>query len=130
MAITNQFGLSSQQILKSNRGYWAASGQIDASTNAKPVILITNIGQRDSIATVTFGGSVEDSDLTAGTYSKVECIVDVDIVYQVKVNSLDGMNPYFTEFSIFVPARTSLRIDITDADTTGKHTTLLRGYWL
>jgi hypothetical protein len=130
MAITNNFGLSSQQVLKSNKGYWAASGQVDASTNNKPVILIENIGQRDSVATVTFSGSIAAADLAAGNTSKVECIIDGDILYQVKVNSLDGFNPYFTEFTIFVPARTSFRIDITDSDTTGKHTTILRGYYL
>jgi len=130
MAITNDFGLSSLQKLKSGRGYWAASGQVQASTNAKPVILINNIGQLDSIMTVSFGGAVENSDINASTKSLIELYVDDSILYSFTMNSLDGGNSHQTEFSLFIPANTSVRIDITDLDTTGKHTTMIKGYYV
>ena len=130
MAITNDFGLSSLQKLKSGRGYWAASGQIQASTNAKPVILINNIGQLDSIMTVSFGGAVENSDINASTKSLIECYVDDSILYSFTMNSLDGGNSHQTEFSLFIPANVSFRLDVTDLDTTGKTTTMIRGYYL
>ena len=130
MAITNDFGLSSLQKLQSGRGYWAASGQIQASTNAKPVILINNIGQLDSIMTVSFGGAVENSDINASTKSLIECYVDDSILYSFTMNSLDGGNSHQTEFSLFIPANVSFRLDVTDLDTTGKTTTMIRGYYL
>lgn len=130
MAITNDFGLSSLQKLKSGRGYWAASGQVQASTNAKPVILINNIGQLDSIMTVSFGGAVENSDINASTKSLIELYVDDSILYSFTMNALDGGNSHQTEFSLFIPANTSVRIDITDLDTTGKHTTMVKGYYV
>ena len=130
MAITNAFGLSSLQKLKSGRGYWAASGQVQASTNAKPVILINNIGQLDSIMTVSFGGAVENSDINASTKSLIECYVDDSILYSFTMNSLDGGNSHQTEFSLFIPANVSFRLDVTDLDTTGKTTTMIRGYYL
>ena len=130
MAITNEFGLSSLQKLKSGRGYWAASGQVQASTNAKPVILINNIGQLDSIMTVSFGGAVENSDINASTKSLIELYVDDSILYSFTMNPLDGGNPHQTDFSLFIPANTSVRIDITDLDATGKHTTMIKGYYV
>jgi len=131
MAITNEFGLSVKQDLRvSKRGYWSASGKVGASTNAKPVIIINNVGQRDSIVTVTFGGAATVADLNAGSASYVELYIDDTVLYAVKVQTLDMGNPFMTEFSLFVPANSSLRVDITDIDTTGDHTTLLRGYYL
>ena len=130
MAITNDFGLSSLQKLKSGRGYWAASGQVQASTNAKPVILINNIGELDRIMTVSFGGAVENSDINASTKSLIECYVDDSILYSFTMNSLDGGNSHQTEFSLFIPANVSFRLDVTDLDTTGKTTTMIRGYYL
>jgi hypothetical protein len=130
MAITNDFGLSSLQKLKSGRGWWAASGQIQASTNNKPVIDILNVGQLDSIVTISFGGAAENSDINLGNKSLIECYVDDSILYSFTVNSLDGGNPHQTEFSLFIPANTSFRLDITDLDATGKHTTLVKGYYV
>ena len=131
MAITNEFGLSVKQDLRvSNRGYWSASGKVAASTNAKPVIIINNVGQRDSIVTVTFGGAVTVADLNAGSNSYVELYIDDTVLFGVKVQTLDMGNPFMSEFSLFVPANSSLRVDITDIDATGDHTTMIRGYYL
>ena len=131
MAITNEFGLSVKQDLRvTKRGYWAASGKVGSSTNAKPVIIINNVGQRDSIVTVTFGGAATVADLNAGNASYLELYVNDSVLYAVKVQTLDMGNPFMAEFSLFVPANSNMRIDITDLNTTGDHTTMIRGYYL
>jgi len=131
MAITNEFGLSVKQDLRvTKRGYWAASGKVASSTNAKPVIIINNVGQRDSIVTVTFGGAVTVADLNAGSNSYLELYVNDTVLFGVKVQTLDMGNPFMAEFSLFVPANSSIRVDVTDLDTTGDHTTMVRGYYL
>ena len=101
-----------------------------SSTNAKPVILINNVGQRDSIVTVTFGGAATVADLNAGNASYLELYVNDSVLYAVKVQTLDMGNPFMAEFSLFVPANSNMRIDITDLNTTGDHTTMIRGYYL
>ncbi len=131
MAEANNFGLSGLNQLDTGIGWFSFSEPVSASTNAKPVILINNTGQRDSMITVTFGGAVvEGGDLNAGTVSNVQCILGGQTIFQVKVNSIDQGNPFFTEFSLFIPRNSTLRIDVTDVDTTGKHTTMIRSYYV
>ena len=131
MAEANQFGLSSLNQLDTGVGWYSFSGLVTASTNAKPVILINNTGQRDSMITVTFGGAVvTGGDLNAGTASTVEVILGGETIYQNKLQSIDMGNPFNFEVSLFIPRNSTLRIDVTDADTTGKHTTMIRGYYV
>ena len=131
MAEANQFGLSSLNQLDTGVGWYSFSGLVTASTNAKPVILINNTGQRDSMITVTFGGAVvTGGDLNVGTASNVEVILGGETIYQNKLQSIDMGNPFNFEVSLFIPRNSTLRIDVTDADTTGKHTTMIRGYYV
>ena len=131
MAEANQFGLSSLNQLDTGVGWYSFSGLVTASTNAKPVILINNTGQRDSMITVTFGGAVvTGGDLNAGTASNVEVILGGLTIYQNKLQSIDMGNPFNFEVSLFIPRNSTLRIDVTDADTTGKHTTMIRAYYV
>lgn len=130
MAEANQFGLSTLTQLSDGKGWYAYSGLISCSTNAKPVILVQNTGQKDAVVTVSFAGSVETSDLNAGSVSNVQVIIGGDILYQNKCNSIDGGNPFNLEFTLFLPKNSTFRIDVTDADTTGKHTTMVRAMYL
>ena len=130
MAEANQFGLSTLTQLSDGRGWYAYSGLISSSTNSKPVILVQNTGQRDAVVTVTFGGSVETSDLNAGSVSNIEIIIGGEVLYQNKCNSIDAGNPFNLEVSLFLPKNSTFRIDVTDADTTGKHTTMCRAMYL
>ena len=131
MAEANQFGLSSLNQLDTGVGWYSFSGLVTASTNAKPVILINNTGQRDSMITVTFGGAVvTGGDLNAGTASNVEVILGGLTIYQNKLQSIDMGNPFNFDVSLFIPRNSTLRIDVTDSDTTGKHTTMIRGYYV
>jgi hypothetical protein len=130
MAEVNQFGLSTLTQLSDGRGWYAYSGLVTASTNNKPVILVNNTGQRDAIVSVTFGGSVSTADLNAGTVSNIQIIIGGEILYQNKLSSIDGGNPFNLEFSLFVPKNSTFRIDVTDIDTTGKHTTMVRAMYL
>tara|TARA_R100001143_G_C3295683_1_gene103268 strand:- start:72 stop:467 length:396 start_codon:yes stop_codon:yes gene_type:complete len=131
MAEANQFGLSSLNQLDTGVGWYSFSGLVTASTNAKPVILINNTGQRDSMITLTFGGAVvTGGDLNAGTASNVEVILGGLTIYQNKLQSIDMGNPFNFDVSLFIPRNSTLRIDVTDSDTTGKHTTMIRGYYV
>lgn len=130
MAEINTFGLSTQQQWGDGKGWYAYSGLVDASTNAKPVILVNNTGQRDSLVTVQFGGSVSVADLNAGTASVVQVYLGDDIVYQNKIQSIDGGNAFNFEATMFVPKNSTFRIDVTDIDTTGKHTTIVRAHYV
>jgi len=104
MAEANQFGLSSLNQLDTGIGWYSFSGLVTASTNAKPVILINNTGQRDSMITVTFGGAVvTGGDLNAGTASNVEVILGGLTIYQNKLQSIDMGNPFNFEVSLFIP---------------------------
>ncbi len=130
MAEINQFGLSTLQQWGDGKGWFAYSGLVTASTNAKPVILVNNTGQRDSLVTIQFGGAVETSDLNAGTASNVQVYLGGDIIYQNKISSIDGGNPFNMEVTLFVPKNSTFRIDVTDIDTTGKHTTVVRAHYV
>ena len=102
-----------------------------SSTNKKPVILINNTGQRDSMITVTFGGAVvTGGDLTAGTSSNIEVVLGGDTIYQNKLNTIDMGNPFNFDVSLFIPRNSTLIIYVTDADATGQHTTMIRGYYV
>jgi len=130
MAEINQFGLSTLQQWGDGKGWFSYSGLVTASTNAKPVILINNTGQRDSLVTIQFAGAVSSADLNAGTASNVEVYLGGDIVYQNKIQSIDGGNPFNMEVTMFVPKNSTFRIDVTDIDTTGKHTTVVRAHYV
>jgi len=130
MAEANTFGLSGLNQLATGIGWFSFSGLISASTNAKPVILINNTGQRDSMITITFGGAVAVADLNAGSVSNIQVILGGETIYQNKIQTLDMGNPFNFECSLFIPRNSTLRIDVTDADTTGKHTTMVRAYYV
>ena len=131
MAEANQFGLSGLNQLSTGIGWFSFSGFVTSSTNRKPVILINNTGQRDSMITVTFGGAVvTGGDLNAGTSSNIEVVLGGDTIYQNKLNSIDMGNPFNFEASLFIPRNSTLIIYVTDADTTGKHTTMIRAYYV
>jgi hypothetical protein len=81
--------------------------------------------------TVTFGGAVvTGGDLNAGTASNVEVILGGLVIYQNKIQTVDMGNPFNFEVSLFIPRNSTLRIDVTDLDTTGKHTTMIRAYYV
>ena len=130
MAELNQFGLSTLQQWGDGKGWFAYSGLVTASTNNKPVILVNNTGQRDSLVTIQFSGSVSVADLNAGTVSNVQIYLGGDIIYQNKISSIDGGNAFNMEVTLFVPKNSTFRIDVTDIDTTGKHTTVARAHYV
>jgi len=130
MAEPNLFSLSGLNQLSTGVGWYSFSGLIAASTNAKPVVLINNTGQRDSMITVTFAGSVELSDLNAGSASVIALVLGGLTVYQNKIQTLDMGNPFAVEFSLFIPKNSTLIVYVTDSDTTGKHTTMIRAYYV
>jgi len=131
MAEANQFGLSGLNQLSTGIGWYSFSGLVASSTNAKPVILINNTGQRDSMITLTFGGAVvTGGDLNAGTASNVQILLGGLCIYQNKLQTVDMGNPFMFEASLFIPRNSTLRVDVTDADTTGKHTTMIRAYYV
>ena len=131
MAESNQFGLSGLNQLDTGIGWFSFSGFVTSSTNRKPVILINNTGQRDSMITVTFGGAVvTGGDLNAVTVSNVELVLGGETIYQNKIQTLDQGNPFNFEVSLFIPRNSTLIVYVTDADTTGKHTTMIRAYYV
>ena len=130
MAEINQFGLSTLQQWGDGKGWFAYSGLVTASTNPKPVILVNNTGQRDSLVTIQFSGSVSVADLNAGPVSNVQLHLGGDIIYQNKISSIDGGNAFNMEVTLFVPKNSTFRIDVTDIDTTGKHTTVARAHYV
>jgi hypothetical protein len=130
MAEINQFGLSTLQQWGDGKGWFAYSGRVDSDTNAKPVILVNNTGQRDSLVTIQFAGAVALGDLNAGTASNVQIYLGEDIVYQNKVQTIDMGNSFNMEVTLFVPKNSTFRIDVTDADDTGKHTTVVRAHYV
>jgi len=130
MAEANSFSLSGLNQLSTGVGWYSFSGLIACSTNAKPVIMINNTGQRDCMITVTFNGSVELSDLNAGSASVVAVLLGGETIVQNKVQTLDAGNPYSVEFSLFVPRNSTLQVYVTDLDTTGKTTTMIRAYYV
>ena len=130
MAEANLFSLSGLNQLSTGVGWYSFSGLIAASTNAKPVVLINNTGQRDSMITVTFGGAVALADLNAGSASVLALVLGGLTVYQNKIQTIDAGNPFSVEFSLFIPKNSTLLINVTDSDTTGKHTTMVRAYYV
>ena len=131
MAEANQFGLSGLNQLSTGIGWFSFSGFVTSSTNRKPVILINNTGQRDSMITLTFGGAVvTGGDLNVGTTSNIEVVLGGETLYQNKINSVDMGNPFNFEASLFIPRNSTLIIYVTDTDTTGKHTSMIRAYYV
>lgn len=138
MAEANTFELSGLNQLHTGIGWYSFSGLIDASTNAKPVIMVNNTGQRDAMITVSFAGSVNLADLTTGNDSVIALLVGGVTLYQNKVQTTPvsattglPVGPWAnTEFSLFIPRNSSLLINVTDATTVGKHTTMVRAYYV
>jgi len=138
MAEPNLFSLSGLNQLSTGIGWYSFSGLIAASTNAKPVILINNTGQRDSMITVSFAGAVNLADLTTGNDSVVALLLGGVTIFQNKVQTLPvsgatglPLGPWAnTEFSLFIPRNSTLLINVTDTTTVGKHTTMVRGYYV
>jgi len=131
MAEANQFGLSGLNQLSTGIGWFSFSGFVTSSTTRKPVILINNTGQRDSMITLTFGGAVvTGGDLNVGTTSNIEVVLGGETLYQNKINSVDMGNPFNFEASLFIPRNSTLIIYVTDTDTTGKHTSMIRAYYV
>jgi hypothetical protein len=131
MAEPNLFSLSGLNQLSTGVGWYSFSGLIAASTGVKPVILINNTGQRDSMITVTFGGAVNLADLTTGNDSVVALLLGGLTVYQNKVQTIPATGPWAnTEFSLFIPRNSTLLINVTDTTTVGKHTTMVRAYYV
>jgi len=138
MAEPNLFSLSGLNQLSTGIGWYSFSGLIAANTNAKPVILINNTGQRDSMITVSFAGAVNLADLTTGNDSVVALLLGGVTIFQNKVQTLPvsgatglPLGPWAnTEFSLFIPRNSTLLINITDTTTVGKHTTMVRGYYV
>jgi len=131
MAEPNLFSLSGLNQLSTGIGWYSYSGLIDASTNAKPVVLINNTGQRDSMITVTFGGAVSLANLLTGNDSVIALLLGGLTIFQNKVQTLPATGPWAnTEFSLFIPKNSTLLINVTDATTVGKHTTMVRAYYV
>jgi len=138
MAEPNLFSLSGLNQLSTGIGWYSFSGLITADTNAKPVILINNTGQRDSMITVSFAGAVNLADLTTGNDSVVALLLGGVTIFQNKVQTLPvsaatglPLGPWAnTEFSLFIPRNSTLLINVTDNTTVGKHTTMVRAYYV
>jgi len=138
MAEANLFSLSGLNQLHTGIGWYSFSGLIDATTNAKPVINIRNTGQRDAMITVSFAGSVNLADLTTGNDSVIALLVGGVTLYQNKVQTTPvsattglPVGPWAnTEFSLFIPRNSTLLINVTDTTTVGKHTTMIRAYYV
>ena len=131
MAEANTFSLSGLNQLSTGIGWYSFSGLIDASTNEKPVILINNTGQRDSMITVTFAGAVKLADLTAGNDSVIAVVLGGVTIFQNKIQTTPPTGPWAnTEFSLFIPRNSTLLINVTDTTTVGKHTTMIRAYYV
>jgi len=81
--------------------------------------------------TVTFAGAVNLADLTTGNDSVIALLLGGVTIYQNKVQTIPAPGPWAnTEFSLFIPRNSTLLINVTDADTTGKHTTMVRAYYV
>jgi len=138
MAEANLFSLSGLNQLHTGIGWYSFSGLIDASTNAKPVINIRNTGQRDAMITVSFAGAVNLADLTTGNDSVIALLVGGVTLYQNKVQTTPvsattglPVGPWAnTEFSLFIPRNSTLLVNVTDTTTVGKHTTMIRAYYV
>ena len=74
--------------------------------------------------------AVEVADLNAGSNSNVQIYLGGDIIYQNKIQTLDMGNPFNMEVTLFVPKNSTFQIDVTDTDTTGKHTTVVRAHYV
>ena len=138
MAEANLFSLSGLNQLHTGIGWYSFSGLIGATTNTKPVINIRNTGQRDAMITVSFAGAVNLADLTTGNDSVIALLVGGETLYQNKVQTtpvsattgLPVGSWNNTEFSLFIPRNSTLLINVTDTTTVGKHTTMVRAYYV
>jgi hypothetical protein len=121
--------ISTSNELESGAGFYGYSGQVDCSTNNKTVILIQDSGYRDTVVEIFVAGSSVSADLAAGSISLFEVYLNDQVVYTMRLNSIEQA-PRNAQCQLFIPRNSQLRIDQTDADTTGKCQTMLRGYYL
>jgi hypothetical protein len=121
--------ISTSRELESGAGFYGYSSQVACSTNNKTVILIQDSGYRDTVVEIFVSGSSVSADLAAGSISLFEVYLNDQVIYTMRINSLE-QSPKNANCQLFIPRNSQLRIDQTDADTTGSCTTMLRGYYL
>jgi hypothetical protein len=81
--------------------------------------------------TVTCAGAVNLADLTTGNDSVIALLLGGVTIFQNKIQTLPATGPWAnTEFSLFVPRNSTLLINVTDTTTVGKHTTMVRAYYV
>jgi len=81
--------------------------------------------------TVSFAGAVNLADLTTGNDSVIALLLGGVTIFQNKVQTLPATGPWAnTEFSLFIPRNSTLLINVTDTTTVGKHTTMVRAYYV
>jgi len=72
--------------------------------------------------------------LAASSRSNFAIILNDVTILNLKINGSTGgsvnLSPMFATVSVFVPRNSAIRVDVTDSDTTGSTTTMLRGYYL
>jgi len=123
---------SSSSELESGAGFYAFSGEVSCDTGEKVVILIQNTGYRDTLLEVTVAGSTDIADLTTGSISNFQTIMDDKVINNTRIVTIDtaAFNPDIRTFSFFAPRHSIVRIMQQDSNTTGACTTMLRGYYL
>ena len=124
--------ISSSHELESGAGFYGFSGSVACSTNTKVVIYIQNTGYRDTLLEVTVAGSTDIADLTTGSISNFQTIMDDKVINNTRIVTIDtaAFNPDIRTFSFFAPRHSIVRIMQQDSNTTGACTTMLRGYYL
>lgn len=124
--------ISSTRELESGAGFYGFSGEVACDTNSKSVIIIQNTSYRDTLIELTFSASFNASDLTTGSISNFQTILNDVVISNIKLVSIDPNvnNPQYATFSFFAPRHSTVRVDQLDSDTTGKCTTTLRGYYM
>ena len=126
--------ISAVQTLESGAGVYAFSGPVACTTSAKSVILQQDSNYRDCLYEFTFSGSIDAADLAASSRSNFAIILNDITILNLKINGSTGgsvnLSPMNATVSVFVPRNSAIRVDVTDGDTTGSTTTMLRGYYL
>lgn len=124
--------ISTTKELESGAGFYGYSGEVACDTNTKTVILIQNTSYRDTLIDVTVSASFASADLTTGSISNFQTKLNDVVINNTKLVSIDPNvnNPQYANFSFFAPRHSTVQIIQLDSDTTGKCTTMLRGYYM
>jgi len=120
--------ISTTKELESGAGYYGYSATVAADTNVKTVIFIQDSGYRDTNMQVFFSGAVNPAALTAGSISLFQIKLNDQVVYQVKINTIEFKAP--VDVMLFIPRNTTVQITQLDIDTVGSCCTMLRGFYL